>query len=112
MQDGRKAVWRIPYIFVAFFTKFKTDFFIAYRSSKASSRTDCIFEIQQLWQLGFSRVHSNFFCSCSFEPEIIKIGQSSHKMYGNNLLNFQLSTTIVNAHTKKKSGNLLKAPCT
>ena len=23
----------------------------------------------------------NFCCSCSLEPEIIKIGQSSHKMY-------------------------------
>ena len=38
----------------------------------------CIFEIHQLWQLGFSRVYSNCCCSCSFEPEIIKIGQSSH----------------------------------
>ena len=45
--------------------------FIAYRSSKVS---DCIFEIQQLWQSGFSRVYSNCFCSCSFEPEIIKTG--------------------------------------
>ena len=23
MQDGRKAVWSIPYVFVAFFSKFK-----------------------------------------------------------------------------------------
>ena len=52
--------------------------FIAYRSSKLS---DCIFEIHQLWQSGFSRVYSNSFCSCSFETEIIKVGQSSHKMY-------------------------------
>ena len=52
--------------------------FIAYRSSKVS---DCIFEIHQLWQSGFSRAYSNCCCSCSFEPEIIKIGQSSHKMY-------------------------------
>ena len=43
--------------------------------------TDCIFEIHQLWQSGFSRVYSNSCSSCSFEPEIIKIGQSSHKMY-------------------------------
>ncbi len=48
--------------------------FIAYRSSKMS---DCIFEIHQLWQSGFSRVYSNCCCSCLFEPEIIKIGQSS-----------------------------------
>ena len=31
-----------------------------------------------------SRVYSNCCCSCSFEAEIIKIGQSSHKMYSNN----------------------------
>ena len=65
----------------------------------------------QLWQSGFSRVYSNSCCSYSFEPEIIKIGQSSHKMYSNNILNFQESTTILNACTKK-SGNLLNAPCT
>ena len=35
--------------------------------------------------------------------------QSSHKMYSNNILNFQESTTILNACTKK-SGNLLNAP--
>ena len=49
----------------------------------------------------FSRVYSNSFCSCSFECEIIRNGQSSHKMYSNNILNFQESTTILNAHTKK-----------
>ena len=47
--------------------------FIAYCSSKVS---DCIFEIHQLWQSGFSRVYSNCCCSCSFEAEIIKVGQS------------------------------------
>ena len=62
--------------------------FIAYRSSKVSWRPDCIFEIHQLWQSGLSRVYSNCCCSCSFEPEIIKICQSSHKMYSNNILNF------------------------
>ena len=62
--------------------------FIAYRSSKVSSRPDCIFEIHQLWQSGFSRVYSNCCSSCSFEREIIKIGQSSHKMYSNSILNF------------------------
>ena len=46
-------------------------------------------------------MYSNCCCSCSFEPEIIKIGQSSYKMYSNNILNFQESTTILNAHTKK-----------
>ena len=83
--------------------------FIAYRSFKVSSRPDCIFEIHQLWQSGFSWMYSNCCCSCSFEPEIITTGQSSHKMYSNNILNFQASTTILNSCTKK-SGNLLKAP--
>ena len=46
--------------------------FYAYRSSKVSSRPDCIFEIHLLWQSGFSRVYSNSCCSSSFEPEIIK----------------------------------------
>ena len=70
--------------------------FIAYHSSKVS---DCIFEIRQQWQSGFSWVYSNSCSRCSFEPEIIKIGQSSHKMYSNSILNFQESTTILNAHT-------------
>ena len=105
MQDGQKAVWIIPYISVAFFQSLKQNF-IAYRSSKVS---DGIFYIHQLWQSGFSRVYSNCCCSSSFEPEIIKIGQSSHKMYSNNILNFQESMTILNACTKK-SGNLLNAP--
>ena len=52
--------------------------FIAYRSSKVSSRPDCILENHQLWQSGFSRVYSNCCCSCSFESEVIKISQSSH----------------------------------
>ena len=96
MLDAPKAVWSIPYISVAFFLSFKHNF-IAYRSS---SRPDCIFEIHQLWQSGFRRVYSNCCCSCSFEAEIIKIGQSSHKMYSNTTLNFQESTTILNACTK------------
>ena len=100
MQYGRKAVWSIPYVSVAFFPSLKQNF-IAYRSSKVSSRPDWIFEIHQLWQSGFSRVYSNFCCSCSFKPEIIKIGQSSHNMYSNDILNFQESTTISNACTKK-----------
>ena len=97
MQDGSKAVWSIPYVSVAFFPSLKQNF-IVYRSS---SRPDFIFEIHQLWWSGFSRVYSNCCCSCSFEPEIIKIGQSSHKMYCNNILNFHESTTILNACTKK-----------
>ena len=90
MQDAPKAVWSIPYISVAFFPSLKQNF-IAYRSSKVSSHPDCIFEIHKLWQSGFSRVYSNSCCSCSFEADIIKIGQSSYKMYNNNILNFQES---------------------
>ena len=72
--------------------------FLACRSSKVS---DCIFEIHQLWQSGFCRVYFNSYCSCSFEPEIIKIGQSSHKMYSNNMLNFQESKTNLKSCAKK-----------
>ena len=85
---------------MAFFPSLKHNF-LAYHSSKVSSRPDCIFEIHQLWQSGFSRVYSNCYCSCSLEPEIIKIGQSSHRMYSNNVVNFQESTTILKACTKK-----------
>ena len=75
--------------------------FIAYRSSKVSWGPDSIFEIHQLWQSGFSGVYSNCCCSCSFKPEIIKVGHSSHKIHSNNILNFQKCTTILNACTKK-----------
>ena len=75
--------------------------FIAYCSSKMSSHQDCIFEIHQLWQSGFSRVYSNCCCSFSFEPKIIKIVQSSHKMYSNKMMNSQESTTILDTCTKK-----------
>ena len=108
MQDSRKAVWSIAYVSVAFSPSLKENF-IAYRSSKVPSRPDWIFEIHQLWQSGFSRVYSKWCYSCSFEPEIIEMGQSSHKMYSNNILNFQESTTILNDCTKK-SGNLVNAP--
>ena len=91
-----KSSQNIPYVSVAFFPSLKENF-IAYRSSKVSSRPDCIFEIDQLWQSGFSRVYSNCCCSCLFEDEIL----SSHKMYSNNILNFQVSRTILNARTKK-----------
>ena len=100
MEDAPKAVWNIPYVSVAFVPNSKQNF-IAYRSSKVSSRPDCIFEIHQLWQSGFSREYSNSGCCCSFEAEIIKTGQSSHKTYGNNILNFEESMIILNACTKK-----------
>ena len=36
--------------------------------------------------------------------------QSSHKMYSNNILNFHVSTTILNACKKKKVWKLIKCP--
>ena len=54
-------------------------------------------------------MYSIWYFSCAFEPEIIKIGQLSHKIYNNNIVNFQESTTILNAGTKK-SGILLNGP--
>ena len=86
--------------FCGIFSSWKQNF-IGYRSSKVSWRPDCIFEIHQQWQSGFSRMYSNCCCSCSFEAEIIKIGQSSHKMYSNNVVKFPESTTILNAYAKK-----------
>ena len=88
MQDAPKAVWSIPYVYVAFFPSLKPNFY-AYRSSKVSTRPDCIFEIHHLWQSGFSRVYFNSCCCCWFEAEIIKIGQSSNKMYSNKIVNSQ-----------------------
>ena len=96
MEDAPKAVWSILYVSVAIFPSLKHNS-IAYRSSKES---DCILEIHQLRQSGFSRVYSNCCCSCSFEAEIIKIVQSFYNMYSNNTLNFQEFTTILNACTK------------
>ena len=46
-------------------------------------------------------MYSNCCCSCLFEAENIKIGQSFHKIYCNNIVNFQESTTTLNARTKK-----------
>ena len=60
-----KTHWSIPYVSVASFPSLKQNF-IAYRSSEVS---DCIYEIHQLWQSGFSKQYSNCSCSCSFELE-------------------------------------------
>ena len=94
-----KSSLKVSICFHDIFPSLKQNF-IAYSSSKVSSRPDGIFEIRQLWQSGFSRVYSNCCCSCSFEPEIKIIGQSSHMMDSNNILNFYESTTIFNACTK------------
>ena len=91
----KQSVGSIPYVSVEFFPSLEQND-IAYRSSKVSSLPDFIFEIHQLWLSGSSRVYSNRCCSCSFELKIIEIGQSFHKMYNNNLQDFQESTTILN----------------
>ena len=84
--------------------------FIHARCPKSSLKHSIRFcAIFSKFKTGFSRVYSNSYYNCSFEPGIIKIGQSSHKIYSNNMLNFQESTTILNACTKK-SRNLLNAP--
>ena len=72
--------------FLWHFSKFKTESYCIY--SKVS---DCIFEIHQLWSSGFIRVYFNCCRSCSFEPETIEIGKSSHKTYSNYIVNFQES---------------------
>ena len=72
IEDAPKAVCSIPYVSVALFPSLKQNF-IAYRSSRESSRPDCIFENHQLRQSVFSRVYSNSGCSCSFKPVIIKM---------------------------------------
>ena len=46
-------------------------------------------------------MYSNSCCSHPFEAEIIKICQSSHKMYSNNIVNVQESMTTLNACTKR-----------
>ena len=88
MQDSRKAVWSIPYVFSGIFSKFKTEFYCISFLLMCPDVQIAFFGIHQLGQPGYSRVHSNSCCSCSFEAEIIKIGQSSHKMYSNNILHF------------------------
>ena len=101
MLDSCKMVENQSEAFHTFLWHFKKHLkqnFIAYSSSEVS---DWIFEIHQLWQSGFNRVYSNSCGSCSFQPGIIKIGQSSHNIHSNNILNFQVSTTVLNAHTKK-----------
>ena len=64
-------------------SKFKTEFyFILFFWSVLTSRL--YFWNSPAVIIRFSRVYSNCCCRCSFEAEIIKIGQSSQKMYSNN----------------------------
>ena len=82
---------------MAFFPNFKQNF-IAYRSSKVQIAFLKFTSGDNQGLIGCIPIPT---VSCSFEAEITKIGQSSHKMYSNNIVNFQESTTILNACTKK-----------
>ena len=62
MQDALKAVWRIPYVSVAFSPSLKHNF-IAYRSSKVS---DCIFEIHSVGK-NFIFLWIQFLVNCSVD---------------------------------------------
>ena len=75
--------------FLWHFSKFKTEFY-------------CIsfFLTSRLHFWNPPAVKTNCCCSCSFEPETIRISQSCNEMYSNNIVNFQESTTILNACTK------------
>ena len=73
--------------FCCIFSKFKTDFYcISFFSSVLTSRLH--FWNSPAVTIRFSRVYSNSYWSYWFKSEIIKIGQSSHKMYSNNIVNF------------------------
>ena len=92
--------------FCGIFSKFKTQFYLYI----VLPHVQIVFlKFTSFANQAFSMVYSNCCCSCWFQTEILKIGQSSHKMYSNNIVNFEESTTILNVCTKK-SGNLLKAP--
>ena len=84
--------------FCGIFSKFKTEFYCI--------SFFLVFSLH-FWNspavtIRLYRVYSNCCCSCSFESEIINIGLSSHKMYSNNIPNFQESTTISNACKKSQ----------
>ena len=86
MLDPCKMVQNKSEAFHTFLLHFFSSLKYNFIAFSFSSRPDCIFEIHRLWQPGFSTLlkpgchswYSNCCCSCSFEPEIIKIVQSSH----------------------------------
>ena len=75
MQDGRKSSLKLSIRSVAFFSSLRQRILLLNRSSKVSSRPDYILKFTSC-DIRFSRVYSKSCCSCSFEREIIKIGQS------------------------------------
>ena len=95
MQDGRKAVWSNSYVSVAFYPSLKQNF-IAYRSSKIS---DCIFEITTCDNQALVGCIPIAAVAVDFNLKSYKIGLLSHKIYSNNILNFQeYTTTYMSIH--------------
>ena len=100
-QDGRKAVWSIPYVSVVYFPSLKHNF-IAYRSSKVSSRPDCIFEIP-------SCDNQSLVGCIPIAPVAVHLNLKSEKLVSRLKRCIAITYGILNACTKK-SGNLLKVP--
>ena len=82
--------------FCGIFSKFKTQFLLHIVLLNCPH-----VQIAFLKFTSCSRVYSNCCCSCSFAPEIIKIGLSCHNMYSNNIVNFQESYTNFKCLYKK-----------
>ena len=87
--------------FCGIFSKFKTEFLLHIVLLKCPHVQIAFFKSTSCDNQALIRVYPNSYCSCLFEPEIIKIGLSSHKIFSNNIVNFQESMTILNACTKK-----------
>ena len=98
MHDAPKAVWSIPYVSVIFFQVW--NIILLHIVLLKCPPVQIAF-------LKFTSYDNQAFVGCIpiaavafFEAEIIKICRSSHKMYSNNIVNFQESTTILNVYTK------------
>ena len=95
MLDSCKMVEKQSEAFIRFcgiFSKFKKEFYyISFSHVQMSFFKFTSGENQAL--VGYIPIPAVFV---HFEPEILNIGQSSHKMYSNEILNFQVSTTILN----------------
>ena len=104
MQNGPKEVWSILYVSVASF----------FPSLKQNLLHIVLLKCRhvQIAFLKFTSCDNQALVGCipiAAVAEIIRIGQSCHKMYSNKILNFQVSTTILD-YCKKMSGNLLNSP--
>ena len=92
MLNSCKMVEKQSEAFHTFLWHFLKHNFIAYRSSKV-----------HIAFLKFTSCDNQVLIGCipiAAVAVLLKIGRSSHKMYSNNIVNFQESTTILNACTK------------